>query len=287
MWRIPTFCANWMPLEVSKVLVLALCWAKAGGGLASTFPKDSVVVDGSRVTYLAEVDVDTTRDASLFQRDDWWLGVGWDVPVARSISSEDISTLGLVTNRPLLHFEHQSTHPRGRGRWGVFAVYSQPWTLAEEEVSPNVKGWISSSSGLSSPLQQVILVPDSLASERDTVMAPLSPSHALRVGLCWEGVNILGWWPRASVSVDALRPQGWHLLPPSDPSEWPQVQASDTFQKATWWQGRFRLELGGVMDFGNAHGAQRSASQFRASLCWLPGVYGGINLAMLASPSRR
>ena len=277
-----------MPWRALQGLVVAFLWMDGEQALALSSPKDSVVVDGSRVTYLAEVDVDTTRDASLSLGDDWWLGVGWDVPVARLHSSDVVSTMGMVTNRPILHLERQSIHPHGRGRRGVFAAYSQPWTFAEEEVSPNVKGWIAPSSpGLSSPVQQVILTPDSLANERDTVMAPLSPSHALRIGLCWEGVNILGWWPRASVSVDAIRPQGWHLLQPPAPSEWPDVLASDTFQKATWWQGRFRLELGGVMDFGNANGTRRSASQFRASLCWVPGVYGGINLAMLASPTRR
>lgn len=269
------------------MLALLWAWTLCGWLYASEFPRDSVVVDGSRVTYLAEVDVDTTRGAALFQREDWWFGVGWDVHVGQP-STVDFTTLGLPAHRPSLFLEHQQALSSGRGRLGLLLGYFQPWALAEGEVSTDVKGWIESvDRRASSPLRQVVLTPDSLAYERDTLMAPLSPGHALRIGLCWEGQNIWGWWPRVAFSADVIRPQGWTLMAPSSPGNWPDVQAQNTFHETGWFEGRFRLEVGGVMDVGRASMASRAASQWRASVAWVPGAFYGVSLALMASPTRR
>lgn len=287
MWR---KASTTMPSKLHlgrHALALMAAWILAGMALASETPRDSVVVDGSRVTYLAEVEVDTTQGVPLFQGEDWWFGVGWDVHVGQP-SSADFSTLGLSVNRPSLFLEHQQDLPSGRSRIGVFFGYFQPWALAEGEVSSDVKGWIESvDRRSSSPLRQVVLTPDSLAYERDTVMAPLSPGHALRMGLCWEGQNVWGWWPRVAFSADVIRPQGWILRAPASPSEWPDVQPQNTFHETKWFEGRFRAEVGGVMDVGQAQMARRTASQLRAAVAWVPGTYWGISLALMASPTRR
>lgn len=255
---------------------------------ASVSERDSIVVDGSRVRYLAEVDVDTTTQVNSILGDDWWLGVGWDIPWGGQGSSSELFTLGLVPNRPLVCVEHQKARSSGQGRLGTFLVYSQPWSFSQEDVSEDVKGWIRTTSrGASSPLQQVVLTPDSLAYERDTLMAPLSPGHALRVGLCWEGRAASGWWPRASVSLEVFKPQGWVLRAPLDPVTWPSTVSSDTFEKSGWAEGRFRLEVGGSLDVGKAGGLARTASQFRTSLFWVPGTFWGVSVALMASPTRR
>jgi hypothetical protein len=287
MWRKASTTTPFKRHEARHVLALMWAWAFCGSLYASEFPRDSVVVDGSRVTYLAEVDVDTTQGVPLFQREDWWFGVGWDVHVGPP-STADFSTLGLPANRPLLFLEHQQALPSGRGRLGVFLGYFQPWALAEAEVSSDVKGWIESvDRRASSPLRQVVLTPDSLAYERDTLMAPLSPGHALRLGLCWEGQNVWGWWPRLALSADVIRPQGWTLMAPPSPGDWPDLQPQNTFHASKWFEGRFRAELGGVMDVGQAPMARRAASQLRAAVAWVPGMYWGVSLALMASPTRR
>ena len=288
MWRTSSTRTNFNLPVLRRGFALWWCLVFASVGFASHATRDSVVVDGSRVTYLAEVDVDTTQGTSLFQGDDWWFGVGWDVHVGRPARGSDLSTLGLPANRPMMCLEHQQELPSGRGRFGLLLRYFQPWALAEGEVSPDVKGWIESvDRGASSPVRQVVLTPDSLAYERDTLMAPLSPGHAVRMGLCWEGRNVWGWWPRVAISATAFQPQGWILRSPSSPSDWPNVQATSTFEKVKRFEGRFRAELGGVMDVGSSPGARRSSSQLRASVAWVPGAYWGLTLALMASPTRR
>lgn len=277
-----------MRLNARAACVWLVFWGILPLASGASEPRDSVVVDGSRVTYLAEVEVDTTRNEPLFQGDDWWMGVGWDVPVTFSNPEGSMSSLGLANNRPLLYLEHQQDRAGGRGRLGVFLAYSQPWELSESEVSPDVKGWIRSTSrASSSPLRQVVLTPDSLAYERDTLPAPLSSGHSLRLGLSWEGQNIRGWWPRVSLSADVWRPEVWKFMPPGDPALWQLAEAADTYQRIGWAAGRFRMEAGGVMDVGNATRFKRTASQFRASVCWVPGTYWGVAVALVASPTRR
>lgn len=287
MWRSPSPETHLDFPVLRHGLALFWCLVVSSLGFASDATRDSVVVDGNRVIYLAEVDVDTTQGPTFFQGDDWWFGVGWDVHVGQP-SSANFSTLGLPVNRPMMFLEHQQVGSSGRGRYGLFLGYFQPWALAEGEVSPDVKGWIESvDRGASSPLRQVVLTPDSLAYERDTLMAPLSPGHAARIGLCWEGQNVWGWWPRVAVSATVFQPQGWILHAPASPSEWPNVQAQSTFHKVKQLEGRFRAEVGGVMDVGQAPGARRASSQLRASVAWVPGAYWGVSLALMASPTRR
>ena len=78
----------------------------------------------------------------------------------------------------------------------MHCTYHQPWNLAEAEISPHVKGWVldGDSPMLSFPsLQQVLLIPDSLAFERDTLQAPISAGHALRIGGSWERLSSAKW----------------------------------------------------------------------------------------------
>ncbi len=278
-WRNPIrFLIAWLTLSAGTAS--ALC--------AHPTDRDSVVVDGHRVRYLAEVEVDTTRQKPTFGQEDWWLGLGWDVLVGSQDRANAISTSHLAANRPLIYMEHQRDLVSGRGRVGAFLVYSQPWSFSSEEVSEDAKGWIRAEGVRpSTPLQQVVLTPDSLAFERDTLMAPLSPSHAVRLGVMWEGSSRGGWWPRASVSVDVLRPRVWVLSAPEDPVEWPVLTAGDTFREERWWFNRARLEVGGAMDLGDAASLRRTASQFRASIYWVPGGVFGVSVALLASPTRR
>jgi hypothetical protein len=269
-----------------STLALLLGWCSAL--FARSTERDSVVVDGNRVQYLAEVDVDSTLQETAFGGEDWWLGLGWDVRVGAHASPQFISTSELAANRPLIYLEHQRDLASIRARVGVFLAYSQPWSFSEDEVSEYAKGWIwSVGPSSSAPLQQVVLTPDSLAFERDTVMAPLAPSHALRLGALWEGPQRAGWWPRASISAEVLRPKSWALFETGDPETWPAVTSGDTFREEKWWTSRFRLEAGGVMDLGKEVTLRRSASQFRACLYWVPGGVFGLSVALLASPTRR
>ena len=278
-WRNPIrFLIAWLTLSAGTASVI----------FARPAERDSVVVDGNRFQYLAEVEVDTATQQAAFFGEDWWLGLGWDVVVGAPTSPQAILTSHLSANRPLIYLEHQRDLGSGKGRVGALLAYSQPWAFSALQVSEDAKGWIRSESRRSSiPLQQVVLTPDSLAFERDTLMAPLAPSHAIRLGVLWEGQPRGGWWPRASVSVEVLRPRVWELFEPGNPADWPSATPTDTFQEKQGWANRARFEVGGAMDLGDSAPQRRAASQFRASLYWVPGGPVGVTVALLASPTRR
>lgn len=257
-------------------------------GLAKAWtPQDSIVVDGQRLRVIADVRIDTSAWQTTPVESDWWFGVSWDIQASPlSASDARISTLDLFPNRPSLRVERQHVLRKGGGRIGVFAEHSQPWTFSADEVSENAKGWVWGSAGQSF-IQQFTLTPDSLAFERDTIMAPLSPGHAIRVGASWEGKAMGGWRPRAAVSGYAWRPFGWSLRAPGDPSSWMATDAEDTFMREAMWRARMRLELGLVLDLGESYPSARSAAQFRVDAFWLPGSIGGLCVSLVMSPTRR
>lgn len=251
--------------------------------------RDSIVVDGVRWQVVADVQIDTTVWQTTPENVDWWFGVGWDIQAAPlATSGTHISTLDLLPNRPSLRLERQQVLRQGRGRWGCFAEHSQPWTFSAGDVSEFAKGWIwEGGSDPSSPVRQVVLTPDSLAFERDTAIAPLTPGHALRLGVNWEGNPLGGWRPRLAVSGFAWRPFGWSLHAPSDPALWMNVESADTFEREAMWRARMRLEAGLVLDLGESHPGARAAAQFRADAFWLPGSVWGFGVSFLVSPTRR
>ena len=257
-------------------------------GLAKAWtPQDSIVVDGQHLRVIADVRIDTSAWQTTPVESDWWFGVSWDIQASPLSAADDrISTLDLFPNRPSLRVERQHVLRKGGGRIGVFAEHSQPWTFSPDEVSENAKGWVWGSEGQSS-IQQFTLTPDSLAFERDTIMAPLSPGHAIRVGASWEGKTMGGWRPRAAVSGYAWRPFGWSLRAPGDPSSWMATEAEDTFMREAMWRARMRLELGLVLDLGESYPSARSAAQFRVDAFWLPGSIGGLCVSLVMSPTRR
>ena len=167
--------------------------------------RDSIEVNGARFVYLADVSIDTTQGEVLSSFSDWWIGVGWDVRRNPQVMGT-MSTLDLVSNRPQLMLEHHLTLPRMGGRLGWNVVYSQPWRLAQEEVSDNAKGWIAEpGSDWPLPVRQVILSPDSLFPEPDTLLAPLSIGNAIRIGGFGKAKSaldgILGWGCRSVCGV--------------------------------------------------------------------------------------
>ena len=250
--------------------------------------RDSVVVDGNRMSYLAEVDIDTTWQSNPNWDQDWWIGVGWDFSSHPEVNSVSISTGALSENRPLLYVERQKIQPSGTRRAGFFAAYFQPWILAQDQISEDVKGWIlASEKGSASPVQQVILTPDNLAPERDTLWAPLRPGHAFRLGICLEGKKRKFAYPRGALSVDAVRPPIWTLQIPQEPSTWPTTEPTQTLERAPWHAGRMRLELGAVLDLGLNVPSRRSSSQLRMSAYWVPQSTWGLTACLLVSPTRR
>lgn len=257
-------------------------------GLANAWtPQDSIVVDGQHLRVIADVRIDTSAWQTTPVESDWWFGVSWDIEASPlSASDSRISTLDLFPNRPSLRVERQHVLRKGGGRIGAFVEHSQPWTFSADEVSENAKGWVWGSERQSF-IQQFTLTPDSLAFERDTIMAPLSPGHAIRVGASWEGKAMGGWRPRAAVSGYAWRPFGWSLRAPGDPSSWMATDAEDTFMREAMWRARMRLELGLVLDLGESYPSARSAAQFRVDAFWLPGSIGGLCVSLVMSPTRR
>lgn len=257
-------------------------------GAAENAVRDSIEVNGARFVYLADVSIDTTQGEVLSSFSDWWIGVGWDVRRNHQVMGT-MSTLDLVSNRPQLMLEHHLTLPRMGGRLGWNVVYSQPWRLAQEEVSDNAKGWIAEpGSGWPLPVRQVILSPDSLFPEPDTLLAPLSIGNAIRIGGFWEGQKRLGWHPRLGMSFSLWRPQNWLLHQPGPTFEsWQTVNASDTFEAGSWWNGRWRIDAGGTLDLGQRHPGVRAATQCRMLAYWVPGRHWGVNLSLAVSPTRR
>tara|TARA_B110000003_G_scaffold68124_1_gene69183 strand:- start:18378 stop:19205 length:828 start_codon:yes stop_codon:yes gene_type:complete len=268
------------------VFVLVLC-ASSQEAFSTCVLQDSLVVDGQRFIYLAEVQIDSVSHSEKTSAQDWWLGMKWDMPFSEVFYSGGVSSSSLVSKRPLFQVERQQAIQNGTKRWGLRLAYHQPWVLRRSEVSEDVKGWIASESSAVSPLEQVILIPDSLAFERDTIAAPLALGNALRLGVTLEGRTRKQWCPRVSISCDVLRPKSWRLRSPGDPSKWPLSSAEDVTILENMWRGRWRAECGVVVDLWSREELQRSAVQMRVSAFATDRGMWGISLACMTSPTRR
>lgn len=289
MWR----TSRTVVLRIAAFACLAFLTLASPVALASPdvhvgAPRDTLVVNGSRVAYEAQVAVDTLVSLSVDARVDWWFGAGMDLTRLQSFEDKDVPLAAMGTTRPFFRLERR--HSGKKGRWGVHCTYHQPWKLAESEISPHVKGWVidDSDQTLSSPgLRQVVLIPDSLAFERDTLLAPISAGHAFRIGGSWERVSSASWHLWLAGSMTVLRPDMWELSSPLEPTTWRSTQAADTYAKAGWFVHRFRLEVGALADVGMSHRGRRSASQLRVSLFADSAKSWGARVMLLVSPTRR
>ena len=270
-------------------LCVAPLWASAWAG--SWEAHDSLVVDGVRFDYISDVNIDSLfLDNSVLEDDwEWWLGAGWEVHASAAQPTLDWLSSSLSSHRPNVFLERRVHHGRTGQTWALRVDHHQPWALNEGQVSPFVKGWIAGDDAVgSSPLRQVVLIPDSLAFERDTLQAPLTPGHALRLGLVWEGADAASAWrPRLAVAVDVLRPRVWRLQFPQDPSQWSGLSQEDVLQELGRWAHRVRIEAGVVSDWRRPDMVKRSAGQLRASLFVVPGQMWGIRAVLATSPTRR
>jgi len=273
---------------ISWLCVVPL-WASAWAG--SLEAHDSLVVDGVRFDYISDVNIDSLFvDNSVLEDDwEWWLGAGWEVHASTAQPTLDWLSSSLSSHRPNVFLERRVHHGHTGQTWALRVDHHQPWALNEGQVSPFVKGWIAGDDAVgSSPLRQVVLIPDSLAFERDTLQAPLTPGHALRLGLVWEGADAASAWrPRLAVAVDVLRPKVWRLQFPQDPSQWPGLSQEDVLQEVGRWAHRVRIEAGVVSDWRRPDMVKRSAGQLRASLFVVPGQMWGIRAVLATSPTRR
>lgn len=288
-WRTPQ---NIVVRSVEFACFVCLAWstqcASASTGVDGSIPRDTLVVNGSRVAYQAQVAVDTLVANSPVARVDWWFGAGMDLTRLQGFEDANVPLAAMATTRPFFRMERR--HSGKNGRWGVHCTYHQPWKLSESQISPHVKGWVVDESDhtMSSPgLRQVVLIPDSLAFERDTLFAPISAGHALRIGGNWERVSSASWHLWLAGSMTVLRPASWQLASPSDPATWQGTMAEDTYVRAGWISHRFRLEVGALADVGMSHRGRRSASQLRLSMFADSGKSWGARVMLLVSPTRR
>ena len=258
-------------------------------GFAENAVRDSIDVNGAKFVYLADVSIDTTEGGEFKAFSDWWIGMGWDARQKLQMVEGPLSTLDLVSSRPQLMLERHLTSKSMRSRLGWSVAYSQPWSLMQDGVMDDVKGWLfEPGKGQAFSILQVVLRPDSLFPEPDTLLAPLAIGHAIRVGGFWEGEARFGWYPRVGLSLDLWRPKGWVLRQP-DPTfgSWEAVVASDTYDVEPRWNGRWRVEAGGTLDMGKRHSGVRAATQCRLLAFWVPGRHWGVNLSLAVSPTRR
>lgn len=268
-------------------VVMCLCTAPMRASLV----QDSLVVDGIRFDYVSEVNIDSLLGDKLVPQDawEWWLGAGWEVQASAASPTLDWLTSSLGSNRPNVFLERR-LHRGLKGRtWALRVDHHQPWTLRKDQVSPFVKGWIAGEDAAgASPLRQVVLIPDSLAFERDTLEAPLALGHALRVGVVWEGADVAGAWrPRLAIAVDVVRPTVWRMQFPQDSSQWPGLSSEDVLHEVGRWAHRVRIEAGVVSDCRRPDMVKRSAGQLRASLFVVPGQMWGLRAVLATSPTRR
>ena len=269
-------------------LFVAPLWASSNTG--SSEVQDSLTVDGVRFDYVSDVNIDSLFVDNPVPEDDWewWLGAGLEVHAAAAQPTLDWLSSSLNSHRPNVFLERRLYDGHTGQTWALRVDHHQPWVLNEGQVSPFVKGWIAGEDAAgSSPLRQVVLIPDSLAFERDTLQAPLTPGHALRLGLVWEGADAASAWrPRLAVAVDVLRPKVWRMLFPQDPAQWPALFPEDVLQEVGRWAHRVRIEAGVVSDWRRPGMVKRSAGQLRASLFVVPGQMWGLRAVLASSPTR-
>jgi hypothetical protein len=251
--------------------------------------RDSVVVDGRPLTYIADIRIDSIATSTFPVRKDWWFGAGWVAPLDfQWVHANAFSVAQLAENRPEFVVEYQRTDAQSGARWGAKLMYHQPWKFMDDEVLEGTKGWVvDGTSGPLSHVRQVALIPDSLAYERDTLAAPLGAGHGLRFGCLWEGRDWHGVRPRVDVNVGLLRPDVWSLFSPPDPATWQMIDADDTIREMGWLHGRLSFDAGGVVDVRPPGNGARSASQIRMQVRWTPGVGTGFWISFAASPTRR
>ena len=249
--------------------------------------RDSIVVDGMRWNYLADVAIDTNQNAPVFFETDWWLGAGWMLQ-ANSSAMDAMILPNMPLSSPNVMLERQWRLTSGRGRIGIRLGYHQPWMLDVDNVNEHVKGWIQSDVGENtSPALAVLLIPDNLADERDTVLAPIATGNAISLGFLWEASVGTRLRPLLQADMDVLRPPAWKLLSPPEPGVWSSIESENTFEETSFWQSRLRMHAGMVWDLGRLSNGVRSSSQLRFMGYWSPQGSTGLRAMWLVSPTWR
>lgn len=272
----------WCRLLMAVSLLMVAVEAEA------SVPRDSIVVNGAAVMYVADVVVDTAQSRSFFSTSDWWLGFGVSGQWSNANNPSALSLHALPHASPSLTMEKHWSLSSRRGRVGLRLRYTQPWQLDDASIPQNVKGWIrpSDPQGVSSPVLAVQLIEDNLANERDTNVAPVTKGNALSLAALWEAPSHGRIKPVMAVELDVVRPKPWMLLAPPDPALWEGMDAEATMKLRGLWVGRARIHAGATVDLGR-RASFRSATQLRILGNWAPkGSLGG-QVVLLVSPTRR
>jgi hypothetical protein len=240
-----------------------------------------------RWNYLADVAIDTTQNAPVFFQTDWWLGAGWMLQ-ANSSAMDAMVLPNLALSSPSVMLERQWRLTSGKGRVGIRLGYHQPWMLDVDNVNEHVKGWIQSHSKESAtPALAVLLIPDNLADERDTVLAPIATGNAMSLGFLWEAAMGTLWRPLLQLDMDVLRPAAWKLLPPPELGVWSSIELENILEIMLFWQSRLRIHAGMVWDLGRLSNGIRSSSQLRVMGFWSPQGSTGLLAMFVVSPTWR
>ena len=186
-----------------------------------------------------------------------------DLTRLHSFEDMDVPLTAMGTTRPFFRLERR--HSGKEGQVGLALHLPPTWKLSRSLTFHRMsKSWVidDNDQTLSAPgLRQVVLIPDSLAFERDTLLAPISQRSRPSDWRSWERVTSAPWHLWLAGSMTVLRPDTWLLSSPLDPATWRSTQAMDTYAKARWFVHRFRLEVGTLADVGAGHRGRRSASQ--------------------------
>jgi len=197
------------------VLILLLFLHALIVGASLDAPKDTVIINGQAITIRADVEIDSIALSSPNWRENTdfafltRLNVGYSRPIGKQgdqfihRSNTIFPEFGLEFNRPFsLKKSKQLNY-----RFGASVGFAKRFET--EDLEPNIVGFNFNEEN--SSIEQIIIIPDDLQSEYDTLSVPMyiKPHFKLNLGVEWHGImrSARGWRFGAMIEYTPVKDQ--------------------------------------------------------------------------------
>ena len=199
--------------KFALILLLFLHAPKVGASLDA--PKDTVIINGQAITIRADVEIDSMALSSPNWREHTdfafltRVNAGYSRPTGKQgdqfihRSNTIFPEFGLEFNRPFsLKKSKQLNY-----RFGASVGFAKRFET--EDLEPNIVGFNFNEENNS--IEQIVIIPDDLQSEYDTLSVPMyiKPHFKLNLGVEWHGImrSARGWRFGAMIEYTPVKDQ--------------------------------------------------------------------------------
>lgn len=241
-------------MKVQAKSIVLLFAAVLSGFAANAFravsETDSVYVNGKPLRIVADIEVDSLKQR---EKEKWSEGAEWSMftrvnALLNDRTFETVDYFRIVNNTHIPELGAEvihSTEIHNQLYYKLGATIGLATKFHSDEVDSTAIGFEL----VDDELLQILVVPDDLQNETDTLPVPLSlvPQLKINVGFEWHGVmrKARGWRFGASAEWTPVRNQLSHLykIPSDNPDDWDEIDFESTYSIESLKTSKLHLRL--------------------------------------------